>query len=323
MFVLGRLYYVYIPWLADLYIMGAVILSVGLILFFLLLGWIYDEKLKMWNEKIQASTERNPYQFVPNTRRRIIEYPIFYTIAQVLRSVKIHLKLSTESLDNLTLYLANYYSRLVRSNRDIETSLQASNEFMELHPFYVTPEKKRSTSLSSRVKKAFQIQILRLGWIQSQTSLLQDALVLGALYIVVLFPSVNINGEVSIEYLIIGLLVISLPIFIGLTALGWYYDKKLKMWGPDWLVREERNPYSYVPSPTYLIKYLPFFYSILSIMWNIFDHLGTDKSEIDRLFEYLEKYRKLIPSRNEDIEASIMQRREFATSFSNLSRRSS
>ena len=68
MLVLGRLYYIYIPGLSDLGLLGALILGTFLILLFIGIGTLYDIKGKMWCPKNQALVDRSVYEYVPNIR---------------------------------------------------------------------------------------------------------------------------------------------------------------------------------------------------------------------------------------------------------------
>ena len=47
MLVLGKYYYIYIPVLSDLDLAGALILGTVLMILFMVVGWIYDDKAKL------------------------------------------------------------------------------------------------------------------------------------------------------------------------------------------------------------------------------------------------------------------------------------
>ncbi len=76
-----------------------------------------------------------------------------------------------------------------------------------------------------------------MNWIQSLTVLFQDVLVFCALYVTLLFPDQVVDGLVPLNYLMLGILFLSLPLYLFLIAAGWYYDKKLRVWSAD-IVKE-------------------------------------------------------------------------------------
>ena len=106
MLVLGRYYYTFIPFFNsfDPSILGAILLAGTFLLIFLIAGYVYDEKLRLWNEQTQVLAEKNPYQYVPNPRLYQIEYPIFYAMIDTLRQLLVKRGLDTENIDSLALY---------------------------------------------------------------------------------------------------------------------------------------------------------------------------------------------------------------------------
>ena len=133
------------------------------------------------------------------------------------------------------------------------------------------------------------------------TGLLQDVLVFGALYVTIIFPDVVVDGFVPINYLMIGILFLSMPLYLFLTAAGWYYDKKLQIWSVDYAVKFERNPYQFVPYPREGIVEIPFYLAMFRLLNEVFEKMNLDNSELERMIEYLETYKKLNVSRDEDM----------------------
>jgi hypothetical protein len=76
MFSLGKVYYKDIPFLFEMGVVGALIMGTILVLAFLGVGWLYDEKAKLWNEQIQVQTERSVYQYIPNYKNYGFDYPV-------------------------------------------------------------------------------------------------------------------------------------------------------------------------------------------------------------------------------------------------------
>jgi hypothetical protein len=293
MFVLGRLYYTYIPFLANWGLLGALTLGSFLFLLFLSIGWIYDEKGKMWSPKIQAGIERDPYQYVTNFRTAAIDYPVFYAVVHSLRSISEKIGIETEALDDLVYHMKEYFSS-AENKKGIEKGKSIGKSFMESHPFDdALVESEKMSSLGSRTKLTFETNLLRMTWIQSLTGMAQDVLVFGALFVTLLFPEQVVNNIVPIEFLLIGILVLSLPLFFALTLLGWYYDKQLKMWGPDFIVKIERTPYTYLAQPREYMIALPFFAVFFRLLNNIYKELGIDTTELQNVMEYLQTYSRL------------------------------
>lgn len=299
MLVLGKYYYEYIPILSDLGWIGAITLGIALILVFLGIGWLYDQKARMWSQKVQASAERNPYYYVPNFKNLTMEYPIFYTLINTMQSVIARMGYDSEKIDDLTQYMKGFFQSKP-DKKDIRESERRGASFMEKHPFETTKvEGDSRVPVRSRVKLAFETQMLRITWIQSLTGLIQDVLIFGALYVLIIFPSAS--NELR---LFLAVVVISLPLLIVLTLLGWYYDKKLKIWSVDTAVKIERNPYSYVAEPYLYSRVFPFFFAFFTTVREIFRVKGISHKEVDETLEYLTKYTELSVSRTQDLKTA-------------------
>jgi hypothetical protein len=303
MFVLGRLYYRDVPGLANMGLVGAITLSLALIAVFIGIGWVYDRRLKLWNEAAQVTTERYPYQYVPDPRARMMDYPCLYAVLDTLMGLAPRMGLNTGVLYDLVEYLADYFARSPESRRDIHSSIPSSEALMQRHPFR-SDERGVTKKVRARrsIGKSFQLETLRLGWIQSLTGMVQDVLVFAVLYGIILFPGLAGGDFLSVDYLMLAIVVLALPIFAVLMALGWYYDRILKVWSADVAVSTERNPYSYVPAPTVNIMHVPMYYTLFFFFWKNSDLLGVDKSMIERTLSYLDRYSSLSPSRDEDIK---------------------
>ena len=303
MLVLGRLYYVYVPGLSEMGLLGALVLGSILVLFFLALGWAYDVRGRMWSQQAQAGAERSAYVYVSDYKTYALDYPVFYAILQTMRNILGEVNLETEPIVDSLRYLEEYFSRSA-NRQDIFEAMPAAKKFMKAHRLADLPEPtQQKVGLWARVKLAFQVQMLRLTWIQSLTGLLQDALVFGAMYVTVFyFEGVDVvGGVVPIEYLAQGILFISLPLFILLAALGWVYDKKLQVWSPDLMVKIERDPFMYIAEPRLHNMVLPLFNVILGTLRDILTAAGIEDDGINRILCYVNDYSNLDVSRDEDM----------------------
>jgi hypothetical protein len=315
MFVLGKQYYGYIPYLIDLGVLGALILGGFLFLLFLGIGWAYDVKGKFWSPKMQANAERNPYQYVSDYKTYAFSYPVYYAVFATLRKTFEKVNLDTVSIRDLSQYLGEWFERK-ETRPGIFGALPASREISNKYSFVTDPEKlKRKITIRSRIKLGFETEILRLNWIQSLTGLAQDVLVFGALYVTLLFPDEASQGLVPVNYLLLGILFLSMPLFFILTAAGWYYDKKLRIWSADYVVNFERDPFQYVPDPRNGIIEIPYFLILFKTLNEIFGRLELDQSQLTDMIQFLEKYITLTSSIDQNMSDARALRKEIDVTF--------
>lgn len=315
MFVLGRGYYIYVPFLTDLGLLGALLLGSLLVLLFMGIGWWYDEKGKMWSPKLQAVAERNPYQYVTNYKSMTYDYQAFYAIIATMRKVLIKTGIDSTPIDELSKHIGTFFERKVQRS-DIFGAEQHAREFNKRHTFVDGQNlREKKVPISYRLKLGFETEILRLNWIQSLTGLLQDVLVFGALYVTILFPAQVTDGLVPINYLILGILFLSLPLFLGLIAAGWYYDKKLRVWSADFVVKFERNPYMYVPDPRNGVMEIPFFLILLKTLSSLLEKRNIDRTELQNMIQYLETYQHFDVSIDQNMEDARALRRKLDVKF--------
>ncbi|MHA1638178.1 MAG: hypothetical protein ACTSUB_09220 [Candidatus Thorarchaeota archaeon] len=317
MFVLGRLYYEYIPGLRDLGVLGALTLGMILVLFFMFLGWLYDVKARMWTQQRQSAVERNPFSYMPEFRALAVDYPIHYGLMISLKSIVKNLKGDTHSIDESLKYLDKYFNRKI-NRTDIFSSQPAAKEFMEKFPFSEYPQQIDSkVGFSPRAKLSFQVHMLRLTWIQSLTGLVQDVLIFGSFFITLLYFGGTdvVEGIVPLDILLLGFLAISLPLFLFLTFLGWLYDRKLRIWTPDQVVKIERNPFTYIAEPRLPIMVFPFFFVILHSCRNIMIKQQLDTQNIDRILDYLNEYSQFDVTRDQDMREARKKRSAYGPIF--------
>lgn len=311
MLVLGKYYYSYIPILSDLGWIGAITLGIALIFVFLGLGWLYDQKARMWTQKTQAVVERNPYYYVPNIKNLTMEYPIFYTFIRIMRDLSVQIGYDSENINHLVEYMEEFFKSKPRK-KDIRKSQDAASIFMDRQPFTHSSSEgvESDRPISSRVKLGFETQMLRLTWIQALTGLIQDVLIFGVLYVVVIFPAAP-----SDMYLFLSIFVISLPLLIFLTALGWYYDKKLRVWSADQAVKIERYPYSYVAEPYLYSRVFPFLFAFFTTMREVLKAKNSPYEEVDKILNYLAKFSNFSVSRIQDMREAQLLRESLGTLF--------
>ena len=310
MLVIGRMYVAYVPILQDMGFFGAILFGTVLFFIFLGIGWLYDIKARMWTQKLQASRERNVYQYVPNFKDRAIDFPLIYALIHTIRNVFRKTNQSTENIDDLIIYMEGFFSgKPVK--RDIDNAKMKAKEYWRAYQFQkLEEEDSKKSPWNSRIKLAFETQMLRLNWIQSLTGILQDVIIFGALYVLILYPGVPFEFELF--FAIVG---ISLPLLFVLLVAGWYYDKKLQLWSPDMTVKVERNPYSYVAEPYLFSMVLPFFYTYLLTLRSVLAKKGSNTTDIDEFLKYLSEYCNLRVSKDEDFKGAYEIRKSLGTLF--------
>ena len=316
MLILARYYYVFIPWLLDMGFFGALFLALILLLIFLFAGYLYDVKGRLWSEKMQVMAEKNVYSYVPSFKSLSTEYPYVYCLVDTMKQILTHYKLNTTAVDDLAVYLDSYFSRSAQETKDIKESQRMANEFNAGHRFTETQEPKRKcVGIRARIAKGFQLQVWRLTWVQNFSGLAQDVLVFAALYVGILFAEVAEANVVPFNYLILGILTLSLPLYLGLVVAGWYYDKKLRLWSPDMAVKVERNPYSYVPD-LHMIGYeQPFLYALFNLYLSLFNKLNLDNSELVKATVFLESFWTLTAGIHSDMDVARNLRKDFGKVF--------
>ena len=320
MFALGKIYYIYIPELVELGILGALLLGGVLILLFLGVGWLYDAKGMMWSAKMQVAAERNPYRYVPSPRNFAFDYATIYAMLNTLRIVLLELHLEVASLDDSIKYLDTYF-KLRENKKDIVAAEKEGKDFMKTHPLsQVSIDDRGKISWRAKMKKAFEARLLRLSWIHQLTGMMQEALVFGAIYVVFLFPDAAVGNIVPINYLFLGLIFLSLPLFTLVAIIGWLYDKRLKIWSVDAAVKVERNPFTYVAEPKLHGVTMPIYYALFGILREIFVATGIETTEIHEIMNYLDRYRSLSVIKESDMERARSLRKSFGDTFGPLER---
>jgi hypothetical protein len=106
-----------------------------------------------------------------------------------------------------------------------------------------------------------------------------------------------------------------LPLFFILSFAGWFYDKKLRVWSADNIVKFERNPYMYVPDPRNGIVEIPFFTILSKTLYDLFEKLDLENTELGNMLLYLEKYRQFDASVDQNMEDARALRRELDVKF--------
>jgi hypothetical protein len=316
MFVLGRLFYQDLPYLQDMGLWGAVILGIFLMFIFMGIGWVYDIKAKMWAPDIQATTERNPYAYVATYKELALNYPFLFSLLSALKELFQREGVKSRPLSDLCGFLDEYY-RKGATKDGITSATELSSRLSErLSLDSSTSGDQAGIPLCSRAKLGFQVAKIRLNWIQNLTGLAQDTLVFGVFYITLFVPGASVGDNIPFATMILGILFISIPLFVGLAIAGWYYDKKLQVWSPERIIMVERDPYCYVPRPRFHAFDVPFLYPLLRLFRDFAASAGIDHSAVDRLISYLDEFSALHPKKKGHIRAALELRESYGNLFS-------
>jgi len=314
MLSLSRVYVKSVPILSDWGFFGAVCFGIVLVLVFLVVGWAYDEKGRLWVPRMQSTAERDVYKYLPNIKTVTIDYPLIYALLCSLKSTLHSLGLSTRNIDDLAHYMDKYFGR-VPERKDIIQAERDAVEYEKKHPFLDGDHVTKNIPLVSKAKLMFTTNVLRLTWIQELTGLVQDALVFAAVYVIIIFPDAAVDGAVPLFYLGLGLIFLSVPLLFVQTALGWFYDRKMRVWSARSIVNVERNPYTYVAFPRQYLMEFPFYYSLLETLRATYVALDLDTSKIDSMIEYLDRFGSLRVSDADDFKEAMALRHEFGGLF--------
>ncbi|MHA2024032.1 MAG: hypothetical protein ACTSWQ_10260 [Candidatus Thorarchaeota archaeon] len=314
MLSIGKVYVDSVPILADWGFWGAATLGIILIFVFLGIGWAYDEKGRLWSPKMQSTAERDVYKYLPNIKTQTIDYPSIYALLQTLKATHTSMGISTEQIDDVAVYMSKYFGR-APERKDILQSQEDANAFTQKYPFQTEPTPEKKVPFSSKIKLAFTTNTLRLTWIQELTGMLQDSLIFAAVYVIFIFPNVAVDNTVPLFYLGLGFIILSIPLLFFQTAIGWIYDKKLKVWSVRNIVTVERNPYTYVAFPRQYAMDFPFYYALLKTLREVFVVMEMDTIKIDSMLEYIGKFGCFKASRETDFVESQKLRREFGELF--------
>ncbi len=322
MLVIGRLYYQFIPGLKDMGMYGALILGTFLVFIFMGIGWAYDVKAKMWSQKEQAITERNAYSYIPSYWEIVVHYAIYRSMVRTFKQILSKNGLDSDYLDDAQRYLDGYFGRKL-TREDIFSSLSAGLAFCQKHPFSTTTsQEQKRVPIRSRIKLGFQVMMLRLNWIQSLTGLVQEVLVFGTFFIALIYLQGKevVDEILPFDILVIGFFLVSIPLFAVLVSLGWLYDRKFKIWAPDFVVRIERNPYTYLAEPKLHVMYFPFYFALLQTMKKIFISHQMDVTELDRIQQFLGSYQNLDVAKDEHMIIAKELRKTYGELFGNQKR---
>jgi hypothetical protein len=133
--LLAYAYFEFIPFFAEMGILGPFIFAATLLVVFLILGYIYDRVLVMWAPSQEVIMERNPFQYVPSPKDHIYWLPVYSTLLDVADSLAVEAQVDRSSIHEVR----EYFSKLITLNperkEDIEEGARMRAQYVSEHPF--------------------------------------------------------------------------------------------------------------------------------------------------------------------------------------------
>jgi hypothetical protein len=99
-------------------------ISLPLLIFLVLAGWVYDRKLRIWSADLTVRVERNPYTYVLQPAQVAFTIPFFYTILRVFHETLIKLGLDTAELEKIIQYYDEYTKLRTTTSKDLDSAVK-------------------------------------------------------------------------------------------------------------------------------------------------------------------------------------------------------
>ncbi len=132
--LLAIAYYIYIPFFADMGAIGPFALAGALLVSFLIIGYLYDRVFVMWGPQQEVTLERNPYQYVPHPRDRIIWFPIYSVMLQASKDISEKLELDTDVITSTQKYFSELEKLRAERKGDLDNATQLRKAYHKEHP---------------------------------------------------------------------------------------------------------------------------------------------------------------------------------------------
>lgn len=125
--VFGVLYvFVLFPSAASENVLFLAVFGISLPLLFVLvlIGWVYDRKLKIWSVDLTVKVERNPYSYVLEPGLLAFTIPFFYTLLSVFYDTLVKLELDTSEVEKVIRYLDEYSKLRSSRSQDLDGAVK-------------------------------------------------------------------------------------------------------------------------------------------------------------------------------------------------------
>lgn len=133
--VFGALYvFVLFPDVAaeNALILAIFAISLPLLIVLILIGWVYDRKLRIWSADLTVKVERDPYSYVLQPGQIAFTIPFFYTLLRVFYDALAKLDLDTTEVEKILQYLDEYTKLRTTTSKDLDSAVQMRSSFGSL-----------------------------------------------------------------------------------------------------------------------------------------------------------------------------------------------
>ncbi|MCF2136992.1 MAG: hypothetical protein K9W43_07060 [Candidatus Thorarchaeota archaeon] len=128
-------FFKYVPIFANMGTLGPFAFSAVLLIFFMILGYIYDRVFIMWAPSQEVSMERNPYQYVPSPKDHIFWFPLYASLLETAEALAKKYDVDTKYIRDARAYYAKLQNLRPERNKDLDFAVQLRDEFIKEHPF--------------------------------------------------------------------------------------------------------------------------------------------------------------------------------------------
>jgi hypothetical protein len=133
--ILAYAYYAYIPLYANMGVLGPFLFAFTILVFFLLLGYLYDRVFQMWAPATEVGVERNPFQYIPSPTEHIFWFPFFSSMLDMTQALAEKYNIGTEVLEETREYYSNIANLRAERKTDMSKAIEMRKEFLAKHPF--------------------------------------------------------------------------------------------------------------------------------------------------------------------------------------------
>ena len=132
--LLAIAYYIYIPYFADMGVLGPFTFAAVLFTIFLFIGYLYDRVFVMWGPQQEVTMERNPYQYVPHPRDTIYWFPLYSVLLQSSKELAEKLEFDTDVIESTQKYFSELAKLRPERKGDLDIAVDLRRKYYAEHP---------------------------------------------------------------------------------------------------------------------------------------------------------------------------------------------
>ena len=135
-FLLAIAYFEFIPFFAQIGVMGPFFFAGSLLFVFLILGYIYDKVLVMWAPSQEVIMERNPYQYIPSPKEHIFWFPLYSAMLDSVEEIAKSVEADTAQIEEVRQYYSKLQQLRPEIKEDLDRAIELRDEFMREHQYW-------------------------------------------------------------------------------------------------------------------------------------------------------------------------------------------